>query len=298
MAAVALTSIVPSTLNNNANDIPFDVGTLVNVESRTWPGINKPGGVGRVISYSASDDTVDVKYVLGGEEKGIELKFVREHKFEGDEDGNSRASRRRRGRDENKTERDTENKKQVQKKRALKDASSQANQMKKDIEQKSRKSVSVKRKAKDSVCSQKSDNYVIKNSSKKRGSKRNKEKGSDDHFKEKVKPNNVKRVKTNAKAVASKSSERKKVERKKVTASNSKSKPMSHSPVATLPKGKQSKSGRWIPSPTRVLKNVYKDMVHGATSFVKEIVGKKESPTPSSPADSISSSLEIKIEEG
>jgi hypothetical protein len=47
----------------------------VEVESRTWPGINKPGGHGRVVKVN-DDGTVNVKYVLGGSEKGIDVKYV------------------------------------------------------------------------------------------------------------------------------------------------------------------------------------------------------------------------------
>jgi hypothetical protein len=59
------------------------MGDLVDVEARTWPGINKPGGVGRVIRLdngpTGSAATVDVRYVLGGDERGIELQYVRRH---------------------------------------------------------------------------------------------------------------------------------------------------------------------------------------------------------------------------
>ena len=62
-------------------------GSIVVVESRTWPGSNKPGGVARVTavhhtnlddsSASASKTKYDVAYVLGGKEKGIEEEYVR-----------------------------------------------------------------------------------------------------------------------------------------------------------------------------------------------------------------------------
>jgi hypothetical protein len=28
----------------------FPIGTIVDIESRTWPGVNKPGGVARIIA--------------------------------------------------------------------------------------------------------------------------------------------------------------------------------------------------------------------------------------------------------
>jgi SNF2 family DNA or RNA helicase len=48
----------------------------VEVTSRTWSGINKPGGVGRV--WKVNDDgTFDVKYALGGSEKKIDRQWIR-----------------------------------------------------------------------------------------------------------------------------------------------------------------------------------------------------------------------------
>jgi hypothetical protein len=69
----------------------FTKGTIVTVAPRTWPGINKPGGVGRIVKVNhggndannGSDTdqqqhivTYDVAYVMGGKDKGIEAKFV------------------------------------------------------------------------------------------------------------------------------------------------------------------------------------------------------------------------------
>lgn len=50
------------------------VGRLVKVEARTWPGINKHGGIGRILRLN--EDEVDVQYVLGGREKGVPLQYV------------------------------------------------------------------------------------------------------------------------------------------------------------------------------------------------------------------------------
>ena len=55
------------------------VGDLVNVEARTWPGINKPGGVGKVVRLDTGGGSIDVRYLLGGSERGVELQYVRRH---------------------------------------------------------------------------------------------------------------------------------------------------------------------------------------------------------------------------
>lgn len=53
----------------------FSVGQLVNVESRTWPGINQPGGVGRITGLGR--DRVSIKYVLDGRhEKEVDIQYV------------------------------------------------------------------------------------------------------------------------------------------------------------------------------------------------------------------------------
>lgn len=55
----------------------FNVGDMVVIESRTWPGINKPGGVAKVIKVDTEDETVDVKYTLGGSEKKVEFIYAK-----------------------------------------------------------------------------------------------------------------------------------------------------------------------------------------------------------------------------
>lgn len=78
----------------------YEVGSLVNVANRTWRGINKEGGVGRIIAINDVENTVDVKYVLSGTEKNIDLHYVEFHKFlQGDndkknDDSTGRGSRR------------------------------------------------------------------------------------------------------------------------------------------------------------------------------------------------------------
>ena len=66
----------------------------VDVDSRTWPGINKPGGHAKItkIHYDGNVATkVDVKYVLGGRELAVELTYVKAH-VELERKGRSRRS--------------------------------------------------------------------------------------------------------------------------------------------------------------------------------------------------------------
>ena len=147
----------------------FKLGTLVNVESRTWPGINKPGGVGRVTAVDLENRTIGVRYVLGGTEKGVDVEYVKEHKFEGDDndsggDGDSAnvrssgRSRRRSSSDDNVVK--EKEQKSRRSKRAFRDASSQANKMKNDKLQtsttKTKTKAGTKRKARDDVKVEKS----------------------------------------------------------------------------------------------------------------------------------------------
>ena len=67
----------------NANGgTAFAVGMIVQVEARTWPGINKPGGVGRITQIHYSEDgkeltSVDVRYtVVGGRERRVPIQHV------------------------------------------------------------------------------------------------------------------------------------------------------------------------------------------------------------------------------
>lgn len=63
--------------------IPIEVGTVVTVAKRTWAGINKLGGAGRVKKFhevTLEDGkkrfTYDIGYVLGGGEKKVERKYI------------------------------------------------------------------------------------------------------------------------------------------------------------------------------------------------------------------------------
>ena len=57
-------------------------GIIVKVEDRTWPGVNKPGGVARIVKVHTHFDAgvkYDVAYIIGGREKMVDSAFVREH---------------------------------------------------------------------------------------------------------------------------------------------------------------------------------------------------------------------------
>jgi hypothetical protein len=59
----------------------LSVGDIVQVEDRTWPGVNKRGGVARITKvHHDTGVTYDVSYVLGGREKQVDSAFVRLHK--------------------------------------------------------------------------------------------------------------------------------------------------------------------------------------------------------------------------
>ena len=54
---------------------PMEKDDTVTVLSRTWPGVNKPGGAGRI--WKVNDNgTYDIKYLLGGSERGVEKQYI------------------------------------------------------------------------------------------------------------------------------------------------------------------------------------------------------------------------------
>lgn len=53
------------------------VGSSVIITARIWPGINKPGGHAIITAIDASTGRIDVRYVLCGREKKVELIYVR-----------------------------------------------------------------------------------------------------------------------------------------------------------------------------------------------------------------------------
>ena len=72
----------------------YKVGDLVVVEPRLWPGINKPGGVGRIQKCNGKKKTVNVRYILGGIDKDIDLEYVQPEKQH--ENGETRSSKKSR----------------------------------------------------------------------------------------------------------------------------------------------------------------------------------------------------------
>jgi hypothetical protein len=78
MAATQHLGLVDTT--NTDSDGPklysFAKGDMVVVTARTWPGINKPGGVGRIILLDDESKIANVKYSLGGTEKNITFDFL------------------------------------------------------------------------------------------------------------------------------------------------------------------------------------------------------------------------------
>ena len=63
-----------------AASAPIHVGCTVEVARRMWPGINQPGGTGRVLFIHSRDDTiaaVDVHYLVEGrKEKRVPIQYV------------------------------------------------------------------------------------------------------------------------------------------------------------------------------------------------------------------------------
>ena len=84
--------------SNNNNSKPLAIGQEVNITSRTWSGINKPGGHAKItnIHYNDTNEAkmVDVKYALGGKEQNIQLKYVTEPTMELGTRGNRRNNSR------------------------------------------------------------------------------------------------------------------------------------------------------------------------------------------------------------
>lgn len=61
---------------NNDNGNKFNIGDIVFVQARTWPGINKLGGMGRISKINVGN-TYNVQYILGGSEKSVKPKYIR-----------------------------------------------------------------------------------------------------------------------------------------------------------------------------------------------------------------------------
>jgi hypothetical protein len=59
----------------------FMPGDIVRVSPRTWPGVNKPGGVGKVLSVDETTATATVEYVIGRKrmESRVPFEFMEEY---------------------------------------------------------------------------------------------------------------------------------------------------------------------------------------------------------------------------
>jgi Zinc finger, C3HC4 type (RING finger) len=62
---------VKANLEDDLTTQVIEVGTIVRVEPRTWPGINKQGGVARVTKVHMDSHAFDVAYILGGKEARV-----------------------------------------------------------------------------------------------------------------------------------------------------------------------------------------------------------------------------------
>ncbi|CAB9503155.1 Inherit from NOG: ring finger protein 8, E3 ubiquitin protein ligase [Seminavis robusta] len=54
--------------------VAFKVGEIVQVRSRTWPGVNKPGGIAKI--SKVVDGSYHIQYILGGKEKNVDAVFL------------------------------------------------------------------------------------------------------------------------------------------------------------------------------------------------------------------------------
>jgi hypothetical protein len=80
MEEVAAPTTTVSTIGSSTcgmSHTDLSIGLDVQITSRTWPGINKPGGHATITAILPCHSRVDVKYVLGGREKNVELIYVR-----------------------------------------------------------------------------------------------------------------------------------------------------------------------------------------------------------------------------
>ena len=86
--------ITPTKETFNSKDAELVVGSIVRVQSRTWAGINKPGGVGRITKVCTDShiSTYNIKYVLGGSEKRVDGAFIQ---LESSNSSPQRTSRKR-----------------------------------------------------------------------------------------------------------------------------------------------------------------------------------------------------------
>jgi len=65
-----------TTSSNTSARAEFKVGDIVQVQSRTWPGVNKPGGIARISKVFENTSSYHVNYILGGKEKNVDSIFL------------------------------------------------------------------------------------------------------------------------------------------------------------------------------------------------------------------------------
>eukprot|EP00554_Chaetoceros_debilis_P008106 CAMPEP_0194080182 /NCGR_PEP_ID=MMETSP0149-20130528/6243_1 /TAXON_ID=122233 /ORGANISM="Chaetoceros debilis, Strain MM31A-1" /LENGTH=367 /DNA_ID=CAMNT_0038761835 /DNA_START=206 /DNA_END=1306 /DNA_ORIENTATION=- len=311
-------------------------GILVNVVARTWPGINKPGGVGRIIDITYKEDImcVDVKYMLGGIDKCIELEYVKDHSLDDQDNvkrGRSSRSKRLPGvsnalvdgdhiqpqpkltkeedADSEAPSRKKTKAKKISKKNALKDATSKANKKVQTSKQEPKKAVAKKSKKRKTPV----EESIPEVSQKKQ--KMTKNSGGEIKVHESKKDKKVSKKKKGGNAVekisdlhaeTSKKEKQKKSRRRKKSISattSSKISPEATADTAITTTNTASSSVAATSNPG-FLKDVYHDISDKATTFVQDIVGGKvkgsksdSESEPSSPG-SVSSSptLELTME--
>ena len=63
---------------NKISVTPIPIGTVVEVEARTGPRSNKPGGVAKIVGFHEAEDDIfyDVQYVLGGAESRVDSEYI------------------------------------------------------------------------------------------------------------------------------------------------------------------------------------------------------------------------------
>ena len=91
-----VTAVVDESGFGHGDDIEFAIGTLVEVMARTWPGFNRPGGVGRIVQRHAAEGTYDVKLLLGGSDNGVKGRYIQKSDPAAGSGGSETGSRRKR----------------------------------------------------------------------------------------------------------------------------------------------------------------------------------------------------------
>ena len=77
------TTLGQQKITNATNfDGPFDVGTIVYIEDRMWPGRNDPGGVARVVKVHHTKTSVECRPDSDGSKRTYDVKYVLESRKE------------------------------------------------------------------------------------------------------------------------------------------------------------------------------------------------------------------------